>query len=124
MAMVRKSVGLLVVAGLLACVGCTSVAGAKFRLLVNRNNQEVVTDDKYAFQAGDQFRFEFRPERSGYFYILHKGTSGNYDVLFPRPELQGGESWLSRWQARELYIPSRGWFMIDAQKGSGDGLHL
>jgi len=118
MTMARRNLGLVAVASLLACVGCGSVAGAKFKLLVNRNNQEVVTDDKYAFRAGDQFRLQFTPVRSGYFYIVEKGSSGNYAMLFPRPELAGGESWMSRRQwGREVLVPSKGWFVIDARPG-------
>jgi hypothetical protein len=118
MTMVRRSLGLVAVASLLACVGCSSVAGAKFKLFVNRNNQEIVTDDKFAFVAGDQFRLRFTPLRAGYFYIVEKGSSGNYAMLFPRPELAGGESWMARWQwGREVFVPSKGWFVIDKQPG-------
>jgi hypothetical protein len=67
------------------------------------------------FGRGDSLRFGVESNHTGYLYILQRGTSGETTVLYPHPEMAGGDNLLRR--GSELTIPGRGWFIFDENPG-------
>lgn len=53
--------------------------------------------------SGDRVRFRFRSNFDGYLYVMNRGTSGSYTLLFPREET-GRENNISA--GREFLIPA------------------
>ena len=41
------------------------------------------------FASGDRVRFEITASFSGFLYVMNQGTSGAYDLLFPRSDIGG-----------------------------------
>ncbi len=52
--------------------------------LDNSNWKEV--NPATVFQPGDRLRFQFRANFNGYLYVMNQGTSGAYELLFPRAD--------------------------------------
>lgn len=74
-----------------------------------------VVDPGLVFQAGDRLRFRFRANFGGYLYVMNQGTSGNYELLFPREET-GKDNRIE--QGAEYQIPANeAWFRVDGPEG-------
>lgn len=67
------------------------------------------------FQSGDKVRLIFSPSRDGYVYWLAKGTTGQYQVLFPG-EKTGADNKVVKNQ--EYTIPVKGNWRFDDNKGT------
>jgi len=66
------------------------------------------------FDAGDKLRFRVSVNFSGYLYVMNHGTSGGYEVLFPRGDTGGDK----RVEAeREYVIPPQGSFRVTGPAG-------
>src|SRR5580658_494168 len=79
------------IAGLALCL-CLNVLGLGQSPEIQR--MEIALEKKIAAQAtevepghvfvtGDRIRFRFTPNFDGYLYVMSRGTSGAYSVLFP-----------------------------------------
>jgi len=68
------------------------------------------------FKSGDDVRFAFQSNIDGYLYVFTQGSSGNWDVLYPNPEINGGRNSIKKGQ--ELVIPGDDWFSFDNTPGS------
>src|ERR1700722_11506485 len=44
----------------------------------------VVMEPGHVFVTGDRVRFRFTPNFSGTLFVMDKGTSGSYTMLFPK----------------------------------------
>ena len=73
-------------------------------------------DPRHVFQAGDLVRFRYRPNFSGYLYVLNHSTSGKYTVLFPTGET-GTQNRLEAGQEYLLPSTESGWFRIEGPAG-------
>jgi hypothetical protein len=52
--------------------------------------QEV--DPDTSFRTGDAIRLQVETNTTGYLYVVTQGTSGQWQLLFPRPEVAGGSN--------------------------------
>ncbi len=80
-----------------------------------------------AFVAGEKVRFGVESNAKGYLYIVQKGTSGKYNVLFPNANINGGDNRITR--GAEMVIPpppgpkatdaqrQTAWLAFDARPG-------
>ncbi len=68
------------------------------------------------FKTGDRLRFAFESNIDGYLYVAQQGASGNWDVLFPNPEINGGRNAVKRFE--EYEVPRSDWFELDANVGT------
>ena len=78
----------------------SKVARIELRLerLDNATWKEV--DPATVFHPGDRLRFQFRANFNGYLYVMNQGTSGAYELLFPRQDTGS----MNRVQADRSYI--------------------
>ena len=67
------------------------------------------------FKSGDRVRLVFTPNRDGRVYWLAKGTSGQYQVLFPSQKA-GMDNAISK--NREYTVPAKGAWKFDDNKGT------
>ena len=51
---------------------------------------EVAEDSR--FQTGERIQIQAEGNQNGYLYILAQGTSGTWQTLFPRKDLEGGDN--------------------------------
>ena len=72
-------------------------------------------DPGLVFAKDDRVRFRFRANFDGYLYVMNQGTSGNYEMLFPRQDT--GEK--NRIEAGGEYVvpATQGWFRISGPPG-------
>lgn len=67
------------------------------------------------FRSGDKVRLIFSTNKDGHIYWLAKGTSGQYQVLFPTAKT-GMDNTVAR--NKEYTVPTKGAWRFDDQKGT------
>lgn len=78
-------------------------------------SQWVVIDPGLVLSKGDHVRFLFRANFDGYLYVMDQGTSGHYELLFPREET-GRKNRVKA--GRQYRIPAtQAWFRVDGPPG-------
>jgi len=91
--------------------------GLRFRLLqAGANDAPIDVDPAKDFQTGDRVRFAFESNIDGYLYVAQQGTSGNWTVLFPNPDMNGGRNAVKRFQ--EYSVPDDNFFRLDPPAGA------
>ena len=63
----------------------------RIRVTVEREEkaQWTAVNAAHVFEAGDKLRFRFSASIAGYLYVMNQGTSGTYELLFPRSDTGG-----------------------------------
>jgi serine/threonine protein kinase len=91
--------------------------GIRFRMIqAGVNDAPMDVDPSGEFHTGDRIRFAFEPNVDGYLYVAQQGTSGNWTVLFPNEEINGGLNAVKRF--REYEVPQDNWFRFDGPTGT------
>jgi hypothetical protein len=76
--------------------------------------EEVSADS--VFHAGDRIRFSVQTNDRAYLYIVMRGSSGTWKVLFPSTEIDGGSNQVEGGHSY-VFPPPPGRFAFDEQKG-------
>jgi hypothetical protein len=67
------------------------------------------------FAAGDRLRFRVSASFPGYLYVTDRGTSGSYDLLFPKSDT-GSDNRIDA--SKDYTVPARqGWFRVVGPEG-------
>jgi hypothetical protein len=77
--------------------------------------REVPVDS--VFHSGDSVGIAVQPNESAFLYVISRGASGKWQVLFPQQELNGGDNWVEGGKRFELPGNERAW-TFDSQKGT------
>jgi hypothetical protein len=92
-------------------------AGLRYRLVSQlASGQEAEVVPATSFTSGDKVRFAFESNVDGYLYVIEEGSSGQWRVLFPNPQINGGTNFIRRSQSYP--VPSSAWFVFDEQPGT------
>ena len=96
----------------------TPSAGLRYRLIRQLpDGTEVDVDSATAFHSGDKLKLSFESNIAGYLYVAMQGSSGNWAVLFPSAQINGGRNQLA--PLEEYDVPSDGgWFQFDDNVGT------
>ncbi len=86
---------------------------ATVELTRNGSTSNVLPSDK--FQSGDKVKLVFTTNHDGHIYWLAKGTSGNYQVLYPSPKA-GMDNTIKA--NTEYKFPTKGSWKFDDNKGT------
>jgi serine/threonine-protein kinase len=87
----------------------TVPAGLRYRVIqVKADGSEVDVDTATTFHSGDKVKLAFESNIAGYLYVASLGSSGNWSVLFPNPEINGGRNTIAPLQ--EYDVPGEGGF--------------
>ena len=76
----------------------------------------MVMEPGHVFESGDRLRFRFTPSFGGTLFVMDRGTSGSYTMLFPKEDtgtndrIEAGKSYL-------LPAVEKGWFRITGPAG-------
>jgi hypothetical protein len=89
--------------------------GLRYSILKKSGNDEKEVDADTVFHAGDRIRLAVESNEPGYLYVVNRGSSGTWKLLFPAAEIKGGDNSV---QGRTKYeIPSGYTFTFDEQPG-------
>ena len=93
-------------------------AGLRYRLIQHKpDGTDVDVDTATTFHSGDKVKLSFESNISGYLYVAMQGSSGNWAVLFPSAQINGGRNQLA--PLEEYDVPSDGgWFQFDENVGT------
>jgi Domain of unknown function (DUF4384) len=86
-------------------------------IVLERNEQDTwrVIDPRLVLDQGDRVRFRIRSNSSGYLYVSHRNSSGDYQILFPGAET-GSENKIE--PGHDYIVPANGgWFRIAGPPG-------
>jgi hypothetical protein len=91
--------------------------GLRYSILRNAGGDEYrEVDPDTVFHSGDRIRVAAQSNDEGYLYIVMKGASGSWKVLFPSAEIADGSNRVS--SGRQFLIPPPpGRFAFDEQAG-------
>lgn len=107
---------LLVVVSLTSVAGCaTHRLAMDYQIKVDREFAVEHVKETEVFVSGEKFHLRVTTHHDGYLYILNRGTSGRYNILYPRPEVNNGSAFVPGWQ--HVIVPAHGAFQFDVQLG-------
>jgi hypothetical protein len=91
--------------------------GLRYSFLRNAGGDEYrEVDPDTVFHSGDRIRVAAQSNDEGYLYIVMKGASGSWKVLFPSPEIADGSNRVASGR-QTLIPPPPGRFAFDEQAG-------
>jgi hypothetical protein len=91
--------------------------GLRYSFLRNAGGDEYrEVDPDTVFRSGDRIRVAAQSNDEGYLYIVMKGTSGTWKVLFPSAEIAEGSNRVASGR-QTLIPPPPGRFAFDEQAG-------
>ena len=94
----------------------TAVApGLRFRMMLESPNGPIDVDPARDFHSGERIKFAFESNIDGYLYVAQQGSSGNWTVLFPHPDINGGRNQVKRFE--DTVVPNDMWLMLDNNPG-------
>jgi uncharacterized protein DUF4384 len=82
------------------------------------NGQYNEVDPDTSFGSGDRIRLKVDANTSGYLYVVMRGSSGTWKLLFPSAEVAGGSNHVSKGESRQIPSGERGQFVFDEQAGN------
>ena len=96
----------------------TPSAGLRYRLIRQLpDGAEVDADSATTFHSGDKLKLSFESNIAGFLYVAMQGSSGNWAVLFPSAQINGGRNQIA--PLEEYDVPSDGgWFQFDDNVGT------
>ena len=100
-----------------ASYGRTKPLGLRYSFLrkgAGDEYEEVAADT--VFHAGDRIRVSAESNDAAYLYIVMRGSSGTWKLLFPTNEIAGGSNKIESGHSY-LFPPPPGRFAFDEQKG-------
>jgi serine/threonine-protein kinase len=89
--------------------------GIRFRMMLETPSGQVDVDPARDFHTGERIKFAFESNIDGYLYVAQQGTSGNWTVLYPHPDINGGLNRVTRFE--EYEIPNDNWFQLQGNPG-------
>jgi hypothetical protein len=96
-------------------LGPHSALGLRYTILKRNGEEQAEADADATFHAGDRIRLAVEANDDGYLYVVNRGSSGTWKLLFPSPEIKDGDN---RVHKRVRYeIPSGYTFTFDEQAG-------
>ncbi len=99
--------------------GCTQHRLAMdYEINIDREFGVEHTKETQVFHSGEKFRLRVTTHDDGYLYILNRGTSDVFHVLYPRPEISDGSAFVPGWE--HVAVPTHGAFQFDMRPGVED----
>jgi hypothetical protein len=89
--------------------------GLRYTILKRSGDGQVEISTDTVFHAGDRIRLAVETNDDGYLYVVNRGSSGTWKLLFPSPEIKDGDNRIGRRTRYE--IPSGYTFTFDEQAG-------
>jgi hypothetical protein len=98
-------------------VEATVPLGLRYSLLKRGSDSRFTeVDPEETFHSGDRMRIRVEANDTGYLYILHRGSSKMWSVMFPNPELASGDNRVER--GKQYDMPYKANLVFDEQAGT------
>jgi hypothetical protein len=78
----------------------------------------VEVDQDTAFHSGDRIRLKVDTNTAGYLYVVMQGSSGNWRLLFPSADVDGGNNRIEKGMSQQIPPGDKGQFVFDEQSGT------
>lgn len=75
-------------------------------------------DPDSTFRSGDRIRLNVDTNTPGYLYVVMQGSSGNWRLLFPSADVEGGSNRIEKGSSQQIPSGDRGQFVFDQQSGT------
>jgi hypothetical protein len=75
-------------------------------------------DADSTFRSGDRIRLHVDTNTSGYLYVVMQGSSGNWRLLFPSSDVEGGNNRIEKGASQQIPPGDTGQFVFDQQSGT------
>lgn len=99
-----------------AYVSNTPPLGLRYSLLLSRGNETYrEVDSATTFKSGDRLKINVESNDEAYLYVIARGSSGLWKVLFPVTEVASGDNLIQPFRRYE--VPNGGRFYFDDQAG-------
>jgi len=99
-----------------ASTATNAAPGLRFRMILEGPDGKATdVDPARDFHTGDRIKFAFESNVDGYLYVAQQGTSGNWTVLFPHPDINGGRNEVKRFEEHE--VPNDNYFTMAGNPG-------
>jgi hypothetical protein len=95
--------------------GPRQALGLRYTILKRTGDGQAETDADAVFHAGDRIRLAVETNDDGYLYVVNRGSSGTWKVLFPSAEIKDGDNRIQKHVRFE--IPAGYTFTFDEQPG-------
>jgi len=90
--------------------------GLRYSLLLSRNNEGYrEVDSATTFRSGDRLKITVEANDEAYLYVIARGSSGLWKVLFPVTEVANGDNLMQPFRRYE--VPNGGRLYFDDQAG-------
>lgn len=110
----RESIGSAVIPA--AYISSQPPLGLRYSLLLSRdNNPYSEVDAASSFRSGDRLKITVESNDEAYLYVIARGSSGLWKVLFPVSEVANGDNLIQPFRRYE--VPNGGRFYFDDQAG-------
>ena len=99
-----------------ASTATNAAPGLRFRMILEGPDGKAMdVDPARDFHTGDRIKFAFESNVEGYLYVAQQGTSGNWTVLFPHPDINSGRNKVDRFEEHE--VPNDNYFTMAGNPG-------
>ena len=89
--------------------------GLRYSIVKRQAAESVEVDPDTVFHSGDRIRLRIDVNTSGYLYVINRGSSGNWNILFPSEKIAEGDNRVQKGIRYE--IPPGHVFTFDQQPG-------
>jgi Domain of unknown function (DUF4384) len=110
--------GIILLAALLPLAHGQTAKPLRMEILLEKEDhgKPVVMEPGHVFESGDRLRFRFTPNFSGTLFVMDRGTSGSYTMLFPKEDT-GTNDRMDAGKAYLLPASDKGWFRVTGPPG-------
>lgn len=93
--------------------------GLRYTVLKRDDSGKFVeVDPDSTFRSGDRIRLSVDTNTPGYLYVVMQGSSGNWRLLFPSPDVEGGSNRIEKGASQQIPPGDTGQFVFDQQAGT------
>jgi hypothetical protein len=78
----------------------------------------VEVDSDSTFRSGDRIRLHVDSNTTGYLYVVMQGSSGNWSLLFPSADVDGGNNRIVKGSSQQIPAGDTGQFVFNDQLGT------
>jgi hypothetical protein len=90
--------------------------GLRYSILKREGSETAEVDPNTVFHSGDRIRLRVDVNTAGYLYIINRGSSGNWNPLFPSAKIAKGDNHVQK--GIQYEIPAGYVFTFDEQPGT------
>jgi hypothetical protein len=93
--------------------------GLRYSVMKRLNSGKFAeVDSDSTFRSGDRIRLHVDANTTGYLYVVMQGSSGNWRLLFPSADVDGGNNRIVRGSSQQIPAGDTGQFVFDDQSGT------